>query len=729
MINSSEAYQAAITADSRRTLIRAALHIIDPDMVYLDPVTSAMAPWSKTEQLHDMKLQASSRYITLERNRWLLDGSFRALPDDLSQLDAEFGWVGKAVSDDQGLFSEEQIVELHFSNVSVLQACSIHFPNNPYDGAPADFTVEILQGGTVQYSIMYLEPTMGVVSGSSVVELTDFTVYNPDTIRVSITRWSKPGRRAKVLEIIPGVFEVWDNSMLASFNVKQQANFSCLALPYGTCTLSMDNIDRRFEPRRKDGLFQSIEERQGIDISIGVRMEDGEEMKRVGIFYQYAAGWKTGHNGGTMQWDLVDIIGLLANREYLIPDELPTTLSSWIAGLVSQLGVNFSERWSVDERYADRELIVDRDKISGKTCGELLRYACMATETWPRADAETGYLAVEPFWNQGNRLTLENLTAYPTMKANGDLAAIIFTLNDGSDTKYIVSGNATASSETVSVNNPFIHDEAGALTAARMILSTYGGNRLETTGRGDPACEIGDVDTVELDESTATTARRMYQTFMVRNGVLRDCQSILLQADGSFLFEAQTVITTDGTWQAPAGVTQLRLILVGGGSGGTAGTDGSFSAAGIDGKDGLGGMIWTGTININPEQTFKVVIGQGGAEGQNGGVTTFGAYSSANGSRYSPSYTDVASGNAYGRPGVKKPLDGTGDGGIHGAGGRKGERSIERDYTVGGTLPGNTGGVYIEKEVISVRPGKGTAGTSGAAGCVVIWWDKEEVSE
>lgn len=104
--------------------------------------------------------------------------------------------------------------------------------------------------------------------------------------------------------------------------------------------------------------------------------------------------------------------------------------------------------------------------ISGRTCGEILRYACMAAGAWARADAETGYLAVEPLWNQGNKLTLDNLMNYPTMKANDDVAALVFTVYDGNDTEIVVSGNSTASSDTRRIDNPFIHTQAAVLTAA-----------------------------------------------------------------------------------------------------------------------------------------------------------------------------------------------------------------------------------------------------------------------
>ena len=717
MLEQSAAYKAAITGDTRRILLLAVIDIIDPDITFGTATSSGSAPWSKPEQLHDKVFGLDDPFITLERNRWILNGKLKLLPNDVATIDRQVGFVGNVVSGDDGTFSENPFAQLNFKNVDILQACSVFFPDRKNDGVAKDFTVEVLQGGTAYYTKSFTGNTEQRIS------LEGFTVYNPDAIRVTVTKWSLPGRRIRLPEILPGIYEEWDNDIIASFDVKQQASFSCLALPYGTCTLSMDNLNRRFEPRNKAGIFRSIEERQGIDVSIGVMLEDGSvEYKRVGIFYQYSGGWKTSDNNMTMTWNLVDIVGLLSKREFIVPETLPTTLSGWIAALVAQLGDNFAENYTVDPAYADTALTVNSAAdVTGVTCGALLRWACMASGTWPRADAETGYLAVEPYWQQGNRLTLDNLVSYPTMKANDDLAAIIFTLADDSATKYVVSGNTTASSDTVSVKNPFIHTGAQALTAARMILSTYGGNQLETTGRGDPSSEIGDVSTVELDESSATTGRLQMQTFVMQNGVLQNCKSVFLQADGSFLFEEREVITESGTWTAPAGKSQLRVIIGNGGDGGTNGTDGTWKEAGVDGIDGSGGKVLALTIDINEQQTFEVVIGNGGNIGEKGGTTTFGAYSGDDGAVFSPSYTDIASGDAFGRTGVVSPVDGTGDGGAGGKGGVKGNTHIEESRET--DAEGNV--ITTWDEIIDNRPGKGTAGTPGATGFVVVYWDKE----
>ena len=221
---------------------------------------------------------------------------------------------------------------------------------------------------------------------------------------MTVTKWSLPGRRMRLPEILPGIYERWDSNMLASFGVTQQTDFGCTSLPYGTCTLRMDNQDRRFEPRNKNGVFRGIEERQTVTVSIGVELPDGTaEYKPVGVYFQAAGGWRTGDNGLTMQWDLVDIVGLIADREYIPPTSLPTTLEGWVASIAAQLGTNFAEMYTVDPDYASTALTCALADVQGATCGDVLRWACQATGTFPRADSETGKLAVEPYWQRGKQ--------------------------------------------------------------------------------------------------------------------------------------------------------------------------------------------------------------------------------------------------------------------------------------------------------------------------------------
>ena len=730
MISSTKEYQAAITSDSRRMYVKAIVDISDPDMVITGVEASSIAPWSNEESLYDKETDPPVRYATLERNRWLLDGTFSIFPDSYDVSDA--GYALNELSGDDGNFSNPQTTTLNLSETDILQAFSVFFSSNVEDGVPDTFTVEVIQGTTAYFS--------KTVTGNreSALSFDGFTVYNPDKITISVTKWSLPGRRVRMVEIIPGVYEEWYGAAIAGFSMTQQSDFSCITLPYGTLKLSINNTDRRFEPRNKESLFQSIEARQGIQVYIGVVLPNGSvEYKPVGIFYHSEDGWKTSTNSPTIDWSMVDIVGLLAQRAFIAPASLPTTLSGWIAAVVAQLGDNFADRYHVDPEYASLSVTANgADAVSGVSCGDIIRWACMTTGTWPRADAETGYLTAEPMWNEGNKVLLRNLAQYPTMSANESVAALIFELDSG---QYVVSGNSTSSEKTITISNPFIHNSTQAMAAARLILSCYGGNVLNLTGRGDPASEIGDVDTVWLDESNATSARRKVQTFQIQDGVLQGCTSKLLQADGSYLYEGFAVIRTNGTWKAPAGVTQLRVVIGSGGQGGGVGQEGQWEPAGNsnisfsgyngvpgqNGVDGQGGRIWYGVIPINQEQEFEVVLGVGGAPGNvfgqagaRGQDTTFGSYSSENGNYYEVGYTDISNGQVFARTGVAVPLPGTGDGGKGGAGGTAGAGHL---YWVPGLISGGH-----NEWVVDVEPGPGQSGTPGASGFVMVTWDKEE---
>lgn len=728
MQQTSNAFLPAIEEDARAIFLRAVVDISDPDKRFLPVTGSPQAPWSRAEQIHDKVFDAPARYSTFEPGRTLLGGGFFLFPTDYN-VPEQMGFCGAALSGPDCVFSEPQTVSLNFEDMSILQAFSVFFSTDPLNGVPEDFTVEVIQGTTAYFS--------QEVTGNSAtsMQFKNFTVYNPIAIRLTVTKWSLPGRRLRVVEIVPGIYEDWDAEDLDSFRVQQQGQFSCLTIPYGTAEIGIDNSDRRFEPRRKDGVFQSIEARQGVELFIGTLLASGaSEYKGLGTFYQAGDGWKTSQNEMTMRWSLVDIVGLVANRAFIVPTALPTTLRGWIQAVVLQLGDNFAKRFRVDPNYANASVTaVDRDAVSGASCGDILRWACMAAGVWPRAAAEDGRLAAEPLWNQGAKLDLDNMVSYPSMRANESLAALIFQLSDG--TEFVVSGNATSSEKTVTIQNPFLHTQAQALTAARLILSQYGGNVYDITYRGNPASEIGDVDTIWLDESNAATGRRISQTFQIQDHVLKNCTAKLLQADGSYLWTEYAVIRESGTWTAPAGVSQLRIVLGQGGQGSGPGGDGYITLAGNlgnsmeagpgeDGVDGHGGKIWYGVIDINPQQEFTVVLGQGGAPGTvvgqpgyEGGHTSFGAYTSEEGQLYPGGYTDIANGQAFARTGVEVPLPGTGDGAKGGAGGDPGVGYLRTEKR----LHGGTDKVVL---VVQKPGGPGHPGVRGATGFVMVTWEK-----
>lgn len=517
MIESSAGYKTAVVADARRTFVRAVINIIDPDIVFGSASVSSDAGYSKTAQLTDAEFVTGDNYTTLEKNRWLLDGTFDTIPDEIVR---QVGVITSGISGSDGAFTEAQTATINFSGVETLQAITLQFSENYYDGVPEDFTVTC---GSQTFT--------KAGNTESRVEFSGFTISSPTSITVSVTKWSMPDRHARIIEIFPGLHEEWSGDDVYELSVNQQSNFAAAALPYGTATLSVDNTTRRFEPTSPNGIFKSIEERQGIDISIGVLLATGAvEYKPLGRYYQYSGGWKTGQNAMTIQWSLVDIVGLLADREYIPPSTLPTTAGGWIASVAAQLGGNFTSEHTADAALSSVSLSPDnRASVTGKRCADILSWVAMASGGYITADAATGKLALKQIRSTGGTLALDDLEKYPVVRANDDLGAIVFTLHDGNGTKFTVAGNAAASSATLSIDNPFIKTQAAAQAVAERILKFYGGNAFETVGRGDPAAEIGDVDSISITRTQSANGRRFAQSFSFSSGVLKSCQSKFIE--------------------------------------------------------------------------------------------------------------------------------------------------------------------------------------------------------
>ena len=182
MIDRSSAYDQAITARRRRITVRATFDLRDPDAVVSGAASSAQSPYSQIAQVYDeITDQTDCKLGTLEQNRIQLDGSWALPPDDPDEVKAEqLGWWGGALSGADGTFSSPQpYIELSFSGMSILQAFTLWFSQNSYDGVPESFRVDVYSAATLAFSRI----VEGNVDHQVLIE--QFTVYDPTRIRIN----------------------------------------------------------------------------------------------------------------------------------------------------------------------------------------------------------------------------------------------------------------------------------------------------------------------------------------------------------------------------------------------------------------------------------------------------------------------------------------------------------------------------------------------------------------
>lgn len=172
------------------------------------------------------------------------------------------------------------------------------------------------------------------------------------------------------------------------------------------------------------------------------------------------------------------------------------------------------------------------------------------------------------------------------------------------------------------------------------------------------------------------------------------------QIEQAVIYDNREFLTSSGTWTVPEGVTNVRVVLIGGGQKGEDGNAGisnmvtsksytgnSFSTpsangmpGGEAGLGGSGGKVFEAIIDVIPGQKINVVIG---GPGKN---SLFGGLSSESGGTMPTGWTDIITGETFAKPGEP---------GIKGGkGGDPGE--------YGESVNGNQGGMPLPGSALSV---------------------------
>lgn len=330
--------------------------------------------------------------------------------------------------------------------------------------------------------------------------------------------------------------------------------------------------------------------------------------------------------------------------------------------------------------------------------------------------------------------------------------------------KEVVEGTITgdSSDNIVSVQNATLINTLNSSTIAKRLFDFYSTDTIihEDITYGEE--RVGKVYSTINPYTLAYNDAFLYQMNVDMSGFLKAKASFLkgFYPQGAYSgYENKVVLTEDQTFTVPAGVDEIRVVLIGGGQGGQGGYNGTgggtgqrgpaisygtldgnnpgtYSYNGEGGDGGLGGSSGTagkvndlGALEVTPSELFSITIGAGGiggasngGTGTEGGDTTFDSYSSASGLPLAGGYIDIVSGTSYalsgsnGIAGLKgrgksNPLDTTtlsynGTTYSYGANGNPDTELVSGTWVYG--IGGNSGGS-------AVGSSSGTAGSGSAS--------------
>lgn len=259
---------------------------------------------------------------------------------------------------------------------------------------------------------------------------------------------------------------------------------------------------------------------------------------------------------------------------------------------------------------------------------------------------------------------------YAIVSGNGMLTGKLYTHTTQVHEEGTSGGNVLEFADQTLVN------QQNSINVAKRLLNYYGATRILSTDFKVKNEKSGDYLTIinPYKEHQNGYVKEMTATGLATIKARCDLLTNFTPTKGGNNYANHRMFTADGTFSVPAGTTMLRIILCQGGEGGSGGYNGLASNCeeggdgGYAGPAGRPGKLFIADIPVTPGQSFAVAVGAAGTggaanvAGTEGGETTFGSYSSANGERPVSGYYDIFEDKYYALAGIDGIAGGKGGG-------------------------------------------------------------------
>lgn len=219
-------------------------------------------------QLIDGIEMPSGRFLSLERNLWLLDGSY--MPIDQGESE-QIGWWSQDVCGDDGVFTDPPYVRFDFSQDVTSIGFTLFFDVD--GGCPPD-TVR-----TTVYAHDNSVMADSTVTCGSAVLVIDLPCERYRAVRFSFPYMGFPHRRVRMTECVFGVVKSYDPDNLASAKLTYGADIACDKFVTSQLEMTVDNADSAYNMRNPASIYAFLQDGQEIRtyISIGgVRTDMGK---------------------------------------------------------------------------------------------------------------------------------------------------------------------------------------------------------------------------------------------------------------------------------------------------------------------------------------------------------------------------------------------------------------------------------------------------------------------
>jgi hypothetical protein len=405
LLTVSDIYREKVLAQTRQILGRVTID-------YSAPETDSSIIVTANENAHITQNQQVANNVEMPTHKWasldgswVLDGTYYLCPDtEDAAVNNEMGWWGKSMAGADGAFSASYptlTVEFSSRVVSTLQVVGDFVRGE----CPVDFNVYLYNSAT----LLYTETVTGNTEAAWEKPITPVSEVTKSVLE--ITKWSHPGRQAKILEFFVRLMETYEGNDLHSLSLLEERDVSNGSLPIGNISsneldLSIYNRDRKFDAGNTESrLYQLIKPNRKVRAWLGLpNASDGERVSTdavmlgmclnaevilagnetvwvpLGVFY--TRDWTVPEQKLNANVTAQDRLSLLDNANYAADEFLQnTTLYALAIDVLTDAGLRIAEYW-LDEELKDYTVtwgcaIAKPDDTSYRECLQMIVEACL----------------------------------------------------------------------------------------------------------------------------------------------------------------------------------------------------------------------------------------------------------------------------------------------------------------------------------------------------------------
>ena len=404
-----------------------------------------------------------TKYGTLERNLFQLDGSIVLLPDTGPYV--KQGYIGDVLSGDDGYYTAIPTITVSFSKAydDIIPGITITWAT-AYNEWAEEYRVTAWLGGQAVAATT-------VTGNTEITSFAEFDITEYDSITLEVLKWCKPSRRPRIKQLEIGIVRTYDKADLMDYKHELSVDPLSAALPLSEITFSIQNLGGKFNPDNPKGAEKYLINRQQITARYGYHVAGEIEWIPAGTFY--LSEWETPQNGITATFVARDLL------EYY--DEVYTgphtgTLLSIAEAALTQVEVptmpDGSVPWTLDSALGNIQAATDAD-LTDLPISEVLQYVANAARMVFYQDRE-GRLHIEPLRDGMTDYLVDEFNSYANSEISLTKPLKAVTVNRDQSTVQVSSIGETQKLDNILISDavaPQVAEWAANYLTNRRILS------------------------------------------------------------------------------------------------------------------------------------------------------------------------------------------------------------------------------------------------------------------